>query len=89
MRYLPVATCPSSLSEDLDADHAACAYMLQGITISSQADDIVILESAATMIFIVEKDATFQSLIADGICRRFPCIVITVSAAKKSLTYGN
>jgi DNA topoisomerase VI subunit A len=34
--------------------------------------------SAAEFILVVEKDAVFQQLVADGFAHRFPCIMITV-----------
>ncbi|XP_055346654.1 meiotic recombination protein SPO11-like isoform X2 [Paramacrobiotus metropolitanus] len=57
-----------------------CMHTYSGISIPTSVDNVEILQSDAQVIFIIEKDATFQQLIAEGICGPefpLPCIVMT------------
>lgn len=51
-----------------------------GILVPQEISGTVTLESMALFALLVEKDATFQQLLDEGILDRLgPCILITVS----------
>lgn len=63
---------------------------LQGIPVPYMLDFIQILECDAQVIFVIEKDATFQQLREDEICwkENQRCIMLTVIRVVFSDNYG-
>lgn len=49
-----------------------------GILVPSSTEDIVDMHSNASSVLVIEKDATFESVLDAGFCEQFhPCIIVT------------
>ncbi|KAK2162111.1 hypothetical protein NP493_1542g00026 [Ridgeia piscesae] len=63
---------------DADASYVDCSQTSNGILIPSHVTGITSLTSSAKVVLLVEKDATFQTLLDDNVCQKLaPCIIIT------------
>ncbi|XP_077477580.1 meiotic recombination protein SPO11 isoform X1 [Stigmatopora argus] len=61
-----------------DGTRINCNSSSAAVAVSSNIEGIQNIVSSARFILIVEKDATFQRLLQDGLCTRLsPCIMIT------------
>jgi meiotic recombination protein SPO11 len=53
---------------------------VKGVLIPQDVHRVVRVESSARFVLLVEKDATFQKLLDEGMLDRLgPCVLITVS----------
>jgi DNA topoisomerase VI subunit A len=60
------------------------------VLIPQDVHRVVRLESSARFVLLVEKDATFQKLLDEGILDRLgPCVLITVSKGEANLIRQN
>lgn len=63
---------------EADGNFVDCSLSVTGVLIPSHVHKLTSIETNAKFILIVEKDATFQKLLDDGICAKLsPCIIIT------------
>ncbi|XP_076022923.1 meiotic recombination protein SPO11 [Genypterus blacodes] len=78
-----LATSKGLISGDLsyleeDGTRVDCRFSPAGVAVSSNIAGIKNIVSSAKCVLIVEKDATFQRLLDDDLCRKLhPCIMIT------------
>ncbi|XP_013403528.1 meiotic recombination protein SPO11-like [Lingula anatina] len=78
-----LATSKGSIAGDLtfneaDGNFVDCSLSSAGVPVPSHVHGLYNLCTTAKFVLVVEKDATFQKLLDDGICRSLaPCIMMT------------
>ncbi|XP_074642867.1 meiotic recombination protein SPO11-like [Tubulanus polymorphus] len=61
-----------------DGNVVNCSASNSGVLVSSNIVGLENIRTNAKLVLIIEKDATFQKLLDEGICQKlYPCIVIT------------
>ncbi|XP_038057480.1 meiotic recombination protein SPO11-like isoform X2 [Patiria miniata] len=63
---------------EVDGNHVDCSTSKTGVLVPVHVQDISNVQSRARFVLVVEKDATFQKLLDDGMLEdMWPCIIIT------------
>ncbi|XP_072044802.1 meiotic recombination protein SPO11-like [Amphiura filiformis] len=63
---------------EVDGNHVDCSTTASGVLVPAHVNGITNIQSKAKFVLVVEKDATFQKLLDDGLCHKLaPCIIIT------------